>query len=87
MTVRIQQLLRNVPLGLLLWEGSVRSQKLEKANTQICSFGGDATKCDRLNQLLCLKSGFTACYVSRFSVSLALVKLFGLLLCGQLLFA
>ena len=25
-------------------------------------FGGDASKCDRLNELLCQKSGFTACY-------------------------
>ena len=25
-------------------------------------FGGDASKCDRLNKLLCQKSGFTACY-------------------------
>ena len=25
-------------------------------------FGGNAFKCDRLNQLLCQKSGFTACY-------------------------
>ncbi|CAD6594391.1 MAG: adenylosuccinase ade13 [Alectoria sarmentosa] len=25
-------------------------------------FGGDASKCDRLNELLCQKAGFTACY-------------------------
>ena len=25
-------------------------------------FGGDASKCDRLNKLLCQKSGFTTCY-------------------------
>ena len=25
-------------------------------------FNGDASKCDRLNELLCQKSGFTACY-------------------------
>ena len=43
-------------------------------------FGGNASQCDRLNQLLCQKSGFTACYVSSFSVSLALVKSFGFLL-------
>lgn len=35
----------------------------QDAYTNIYSFGGEAAKCDKLNELLCQKAGFSACYV------------------------